>query len=97
MSKKDYIVVKKHTLNHKIGDTIKLDERQAQNLSGKVKLKTEVISEEDEGYNSELQNKLQEELAEAKKELKSTKTALTKSNKSLDEALEKIKVLSKGE
>ena len=32
-----YIVIKKHTLNHKVGDIIELTDKQALNLVNKVK------------------------------------------------------------
>jgi len=36
-----FVVVKNHTLNHKIGDKIDLTEKQAKNLVGKVVLASE--------------------------------------------------------
>jgi len=67
--KKDkYVVIKKHTLNHKVGDVVSLTEKKAKALIGKVRLQADVekdTSKEDElkalkKENAELKAKIAE-------------------------------------
>lgn len=43
-NKKEYIVLKPHTLNFEVGQTVKLTDEKAKNLANKVRLKDEVAS-----------------------------------------------------
>ena len=83
---KTYIVTRKHTLNHKIGDEIELNEQQAKNLTGKIRLKDEAVID---GVDPDAATKA-EELELANKELA---LDLETSIQKLSEANEKILAL----
>lgn len=66
----DYVVTQPNTLNHSVGDTVQLTDKQAARLVNKVRLKDEAAKQSAAGRKSAEVNKLTEEVAKLEEQLK---------------------------